>query len=40
MFLWRRYAPRPPAWAWRAPTYIAGVAGSFWFIERTVRIVF
>jgi hydrogenase/urease accessory protein HupE len=40
MFLWRRYAPRPPAWAWRAPTYIAGVAGCFWFIERTLRIVF
>lgn len=40
MFLWRRYAPRPPAYAWRAPPYIAGVAACFWFIERTVRIVF
>lgn len=39
MFVWRRSALRPPAWAWRAPTYIAGIAGSFWFIERTLRIV-
>jgi hydrogenase/urease accessory protein HupE len=40
MFLWRRCAPRPPVWAWRAPPYIAGVAASLWFIERTVRMVF
>src|SRR5690606_27844384 len=39
-FLCRRYVPRPPAWAWRAPPYIAGIAASFWFIERTVQIVF
>ncbi|HEY0939743.1 MAG TPA: HupE/UreJ family protein [Steroidobacter sp.] len=39
VFLWRRYMPRPPAWAWRAPPYIAGIAASFWFIERTVQIV-
>lgn len=39
-FLWRRYVPRPPTWAWRAPPYIAGIAASFWFIERTVQIVF
>lgn len=40
MVLWRRYVRRPPEWAWRAPPYIAGVAASFWFIERAVRIVF
>jgi hydrogenase/urease accessory protein HupE len=39
VFLWRRYVHRPPAWAWRAPPYVAGVAASFWFIERAVRIV-
>lgn len=39
MFLWRRYMPRPPAWTWRAPPYIAGVAASLWFIDRTMRIV-
>ena len=38
MFSWRRYTPRPPAWAWRAPPYAAGIVASFWFIERTVRI--
>jgi len=37
-FLWRRFAPRPPAWAWRATPYAAGVAACFWFIERTARI--
>jgi hypothetical protein len=32
--------PRPPTWAWRATPYVAGIAASFWFIERTVQIVF
>ena len=40
MYLWSRYAPRPPAWAVRVPPFIAGIAASFWFIERTVRIAF
>jgi hypothetical protein len=40
MSAWRRWVPDPPVWAWRAPPYVAGVAASFWFIERTVRIVF
>jgi hydrogenase/urease accessory protein HupE len=40
MFLGRRWISRPPLWAWRAPPYIAGIVASFWFIERTVRIVF
>ena len=39
VFLFRRYAPKPPAWAWRVPPYVAGTVASFWFIERTVRIV-
>lgn len=39
MFLLRRYAPRLPAWTWRAPPYGAGIVASFWFIERTVRIL-
>jgi len=39
MFLWRKFAPRPPAWAWRAPPYVAGIAACFWFIERTALIV-
>lgn len=39
MFLWRRYVPRPSPWVWRVPPYVAGVAASFWFIERTVRMI-
>lgn len=37
--LMRRYAPRPRAVVWRAPPYAAGVVASYWFIERTVRIL-
>jgi hydrogenase/urease accessory protein HupE len=37
--VWRRYGPRLPWWAWRAPPYAAGIVASFWFIERTVRIL-
>lgn len=37
-YLWRRYAPQPPTWAWRAPPYAAGIIASYWFIDRTVRI--
>ena len=37
-YVWRRYAPQPPIWAWRAPPYAAGIVASFWFIDRTVRI--
>jgi hypothetical protein len=37
--LWRRYAPAPAAWAWRAPPYLAGITACFWFIERTLRIL-
>lgn len=39
VFAFRRYAPKLPAWAWRAPPYAAGIIASFWFIERTVRIL-
>ena len=38
-WLWRRYASQLPAYAYRAAPYIAGVTASFWFIERSVRIV-
>lgn len=38
-FCWRRYAARSPAWAWRVPPFVAGIAGSFWFIDRTVRVL-
>jgi hydrogenase/urease accessory protein HupE len=38
MFCWRRVAPASPPWAWRAPTYTAGVVACFWFLERTIRI--
>jgi hypothetical protein len=36
---WRRFAPAPAAWAWRAPPYLAGIMACFWFIERTLRIL-
>ena len=36
---WRRYAPNLPAYSYRALPYIAGITASFWFIERSVRIV-
>ena len=39
VFVWRRYGPRLPAWAWRVPPYAAGIVASFWFMERTVRIL-
>lgn len=39
ILLWRRFAPRPPAWAWRVPSYMAGIVACFWFIERTARIL-
>lgn len=35
---WRRFAPTPPAWSWRAPPYLAGAVAAFWFIERTAKI--
>ena len=40
-WLWRRsrYAPQLPAYAYRVSPFIAGVTASFWFIERSVRIV-
>ena len=38
VLVWRRYGPRLPVWAWRAPPYVAGIVASFWFIERTVRV--
>lgn len=38
-WIWRRYAPALPAYAYRATPYIAGITASFWFIERSVRIV-
>jgi hypothetical protein len=34
----KKYGPRPPAWGWRAPPYVAGIAACFWFVERTMRI--
>ena len=34
----KKYGPRPPAWGWRAPPYVAGIAATFWFVERTMRI--
>lgn len=40
MWAWRRFAPKPPVWAWRAPPYAAGVVACFWFIERTAKILF
>lgn len=39
MGLSRRFAPRPPGWAWRAPPYAAGIVACFWLIERTARIL-
>jgi hydrogenase/urease accessory protein HupE len=38
MWAWRRFAPKPPVWAWRAPPYLAGIVACFWFIERSARI--
>ncbi len=38
MLAWRRLAPPPPAWAWRAPVYVIGGISAFWFIERTASI--
>ncbi|WP_129780864.1 HupE/UreJ family protein [Peristeroidobacter soli] len=38
-WLWRRYARQLPASLYRVPAYMAGVTASFWFIERSVRIV-
>lgn len=39
LILLRSYAPRLPEWVRRAPPYAAGITASFWFIERTVRIL-
>jgi hydrogenase/urease accessory protein HupE len=36
---WRRFAPTPPSWSWRAPPYLAGGMAAFWFIERTAKII-
>jgi hydrogenase/urease accessory protein HupE len=38
MLAWRRLAPAPPAWAWRAPAYLIGGMSAFWFIERAVNV--
>jgi hydrogenase/urease accessory protein HupE len=38
MLAWRRFAPAPPVWAWRAPVYVIGGLSAFWFIERTASI--
>lgn len=38
-WLWQRYARHVPASVYRASAYMAGIIASFWFIERTVRIV-
>jgi hydrogenase/urease accessory protein HupE len=38
MLAWRRFAPPPPAWAWRAPVYVIGGVSAFWFIERAASI--
>jgi hydrogenase/urease accessory protein HupE len=39
LWLSRRLAPSPPAWAWRAPVYLIGAAAAFWLIERTAGIL-
>jgi hypothetical protein len=39
MWAWRRFAPAPPIWAWRAPVYAIGAMSAFWFIERTAGIL-
>ncbi len=39
MALWKRFAPAPPQWAWRAPVYIIGGAAAFWFVERTAGVL-
>lgn len=38
--LWRRYVRQFPASVFRASAYVAGITASFWFIERSMRIVF
>lgn len=38
-WLWRRYVRQIPASVYRAAAYMAGITASFWFIERSVRIV-
>jgi hypothetical protein len=39
MWSWRRYSRWTlPDWAWRVPTYAAGVLACFWFVERAMRI--
>ncbi|MBM0106589.1 HupE/UreJ family protein [Steroidobacter sp. S1-65] len=37
--LWQRYVRALPLSLYRASAYMAGVTASFWFIERSVRIV-
>jgi hypothetical protein len=37
-FGWRKFAPQPPAWAWRVAPYVAGSMACYWFIERTADI--
>jgi hydrogenase/urease accessory protein HupE len=39
MWAWRRFAPAPPVWAWRAPVYAIGAMSAFWFVERTAGIL-
>ena len=39
IWAWRRFAPAPPAWAWRAPVYGIGAMSAFWFVERTAGIL-
>ena len=38
-WLWRRYAHQLPASVYRASVYMAGITASFWFIERSVRMM-
>lgn len=40
MFVWRRTLRWPSTWVGRTAPYAAGVVASFWFIERTVRMMF
>lgn len=37
-WVWRRFAQRPPAWAWQTSVYLIGAISAFWFIERTAGI--
>lgn len=39
MLGWRKLAPAPPVWAWRAPVYLIGGLSAFWFIERAASIL-